>query len=71
MPVIENLATSEAFPKQGSYLGQRAAVLFNYERPEFKGVVVRDDVEEPGLLIIRLDDGRHVLSLECQWRTIP
>jgi hypothetical protein len=32
-------------------------------------VVVRDDVDGAALLtIIRLDDGRHVLSTECQYQ---
>lgn len=70
MPVIENLTASEAFPEQGSYLGKRVEVMFGYERPEFPGVIVRDDAETPGLMIIRLDDGRHVMSLECQYRPI-
>ncbi|WP_260973634.1 hypothetical protein [Mycolicibacterium llatzerense] len=34
----------------------------------FGGEIVRDDAEPPGVTIIRLDDGRHVLSTECQYR---
>lgn len=70
MPTIENLKNSEAFPDQGAFLGRRVEVLFDYQQPAFKGVIVRDDAKEPGLLIIRLDDGRHVMSLECQYRPI-
>ena len=70
MPIILDLESSEAFPAQGQYLGKRVEVLFGYSQPPFKGVIVRDDAAEPGLLIIRLDDGRHVMSLECQYRTI-
>jgi hypothetical protein len=32
------------------------------------GEVVRDDIEAPYIMIIRLDDGRHVLATECQWQ---
>lgn len=65
--LVENLADSAAYPAQGAFLGKRVRVMFGYQRPEFKGVIVRDDAAAPGLLIIRLDDGRHVLSLECQY----
>lgn len=68
--IIENLVSSEAFPPQGSYLGKHVEVLFGYQRPAFLGVVVRDDTAAPGLMIIRLDDGRHVLSTECQYRPL-
>lgn len=71
MPLIEELATDEAFPEQGSWLGRRVEVLFGYRRPAFKGVIVREDATKPGLMIIRLDDGRHVLSLECQYALVP
>lgn len=59
----------DRFPTQGPWLGRRVWVCFHY-RPERKlpGEVVRDDAEEPGVGIIRLDDGRHVLMTECQWR---
>lgn len=58
----------ESFPKQGSYLGRTVRVCFNYDTTHvLRGAVVRDDAEEPGRLIIRLDDGRHVLATECMW----
>jgi len=71
VPVIEKLEASEAFPEQGSWLGRRVEVLFGYTRPAFKGVIVREDAVKPGLMIIRLDDGRHVMSLECQYSLLP
>jgi hypothetical protein len=55
------------FPKQGSLLGVRVAVVFHYAKPELGGVIVRDDMEEPYETIVRLDDGRHVRSVECQY----
>ncbi len=36
----------------------------------FYGVIVRDDKEEPGEKIIKLDDGRYVLATECQYSIV-
>lgn len=56
------------FPKQGSYLLKEVEVCFNYDTSKtLSGIVVRDDAEAPGLMIIKLDNGRHVLSTECQY----
>jgi len=56
----------DTFPKQGAFLGKRCDVCFNYDTSrQIRGVYVRDDAEEPWLMIIRLDDGRYVLSTEC------
>jgi hypothetical protein len=56
------------FPEQGCYLGQRVEVCFhNDTEVTIGGEIVRDDAEEPGIAIIRLDDGRYVLTTECQW----
>ena len=66
---FKRLYQGTEFPKQGAFLGKKVCVCFNYD-PEiqFPGVVVRDDAEEPGRMIIRLDDGRYVLSTECQYK---
>lgn len=62
---------AERFPQQGAYGGKRVRVCFNYDSTEtLLGLVVRDDAEAPWRLIIRLDDGRYVLSTECQWQPI-
>lgn len=59
------------FPKQGSLLNTRVKVCFHYVSSQtIEGTIVRDDEEEPGLLIIKLDDGRHVLATECQYQLI-
>lgn len=59
----------DKFPKQGSYLLREVEVCFNYDTSKtISGVVVREDAEAPGLMIIKLDNGRHVLSTECQYR---
>lgn len=63
----QNIA-SDRFPKQGSYLGSRVEVCFHYDTSKrIGGEIVRDDAEEPGVEIIKLDDGRHVLTTECMW----
>jgi hypothetical protein len=58
----------DRMPRQGSYAGTRAVVIFDYDsRYQHLATAVRDDAEAPGVMIFRLDDGRHVLSTECQW----
>lgn len=42
--------------------------MFDYREPIYGGVMERDDSEEPFRGIIRLDDGRHILTTECQWQ---
>lgn len=32
------------------------------------GTIIRDDAEEPFETLIRLDDGRVIRAVECQWR---
>ena len=52
-------------------LGQRIAVCFDYDTTQtLVGEVVRHDVEPPGLMLIRLEDGRIVCDTECQYGTI-
>jgi len=49
------------FPEQGSWLNKRCRVFFNYNVEQaIEGIIVRDDIEEPGITIIRLDDGSSV-----------
>ncbi|MFC3127230.1 hypothetical protein ACFOD4_19350 [Pseudoroseomonas globiformis] len=58
----------DRFPKQGSHLGKRVEVCFNYDTSRrLSGTIVRDDAEAPGETLIRLDDGRFVRSVECQY----
>lgn len=71
MGAYENIS-HDRFPKQGAYLGRAVDVCFNYDLSHrVRGRIVRDDTEEPGRLIIALDDGRYVLSTECQYSPIP
>lgn len=65
MGCVPNI-TATMFPKQGTWLGLRTKVVFHHGGPEIMGTIVRDDNETPHITIIRLDDGRHVLTTECQ-----
>jgi hypothetical protein len=61
----------DKFPRQGSHLYERVSVCFHYDtKNTIEGIIVRDDIEEPGVEIIRLSDGRYVLSTECQYSLI-
>ena len=56
----------DKFPKQCQLM--RVKVCFNYDTDNsIGGVFVRDDLEEPYIGIIKLDDGRYVLTTECQY----
>ena len=59
------------FPEQASFLGRRVNVAFHYDLANtVGGTIVRDDRAHPHRTIIRLDNGRYVLSDECQY-TVP
>jgi hypothetical protein len=46
-------------------------VCFQYDTSRTcNGTIVRDDLEDPWQMIIRLDDGRHVLATECQYQLL-
>lgn len=66
MGCVESISY-DRFPKQGTYLNKKCKVCFFYGDETISGIIVRDDMEQPFLTIIRLDDGRHVLSTECQY----
>ena len=61
--------THNRFPKQTLYVGRRVTVYFHHDLDHpFSGTIVRDDVDRPLRTIIRLDNGRVVLTDECQFR---
>lgn len=65
--------THDQFPKQSVFKNLRIRVCFNYDTDPahiVMGTVVRDDAEEPGRMIIKLDDDRYVLSTECMWSPV-
>lgn len=58
----------DRMPTQGWLIGRRVRVCFNYDTTRtVMGTVVRDDAEAPFVAIISLDDGRVVLTSECQY----
>jgi hypothetical protein len=64
--------TATKRPKQGHYLGMRAEVCFHYDTSKrFGAKVIRDDEEEPGTMLLQLDDGFVVDATECQWSPRP
>lgn len=70
MGCVKNISY-ESFPKQGLYVGKPVNVCFNYDTTKcLPGVIVRDDYEEPWLGIIALEDGRYVLTTECQYSIV-
>ncbi len=59
------------FPKQGKSVGKRVEVCFHFDTSKtIKGTIVRDDREDPGETIIKLDDGRVVRADECQYSIV-
>ena len=58
----------DSFPKQGEFLNKKTDICFHYDTSKtLGGQIVRNDIEEPFVTIIRLDDGRHILDTECQY----
>jgi len=69
MGVVTDISETE-YPKQGEFLNKRCRVVFNYGPTEFLGTMVRDDVTDPYVGIIKLDNGRYVLTDECQFALV-
>lgn len=68
---VQTNISSDQFPKQGEQLNCKVKVCFNFDATRtFIGTIIRDDIEEPGLTIINLNDGRTVLSTECQYQLL-
>ena len=56
----------DKFPKQGLWLHKRTKVCFNFDSEKIiMGTIIRDDMEDPWLGLIILDDGRVVRTTEC------
>lgn len=61
----------ETFPDQGQLHGRIVDVIFHYSTDrKVRGVVVRDDVTAPHLMLIALQDGRVINGDECQYQTV-
>lgn len=60
--------TAYKFPKQSEYVNRRCKVCFHYNTTKWiMGTVIRDDREEPYETLIKLDDGRVMRAVECQY----
>lgn len=75
MGVKENISYDN-FPKQKdenykyAYMAVGARVEVSYHSDTSKihmGTIVRDDLEEPFETIIKLDNGRYIRGVECQF----
>ena len=63
----------ESFPEQSSVNppGTKVKVCFKYNvEHTLNGEIVRNDIVEPFVGIIRLVDGRYVLMSECMYSTV-
>lgn len=78
MGCVETISYN-SFPKQKDKnykypkfsVGARVKVCFHYDTKHVVfGNVVRDDLEEPYETIIKLDDGRYIRAVECQFSYI-
>ena len=78
MGCVNNI-TYDKFPRQSDKdnkypeyaVGAMVKVYFHYDTSKYcMGTVVRDDIEEPYVTIIRLDDGRYILGTECQFQYV-
>lgn len=72
MGCVEGIGFDE-FRKQGENLGKRVRVCFYFDTSRILlGTVVRHDTtaSNDDRTIILLDDGRYVLSTECQYQPI-
>jgi len=60
--------TNNSFPRQGRLLLTVVKLWFHHDMSVvFYANVVRDDAEQPFITIFKLNDGRYILSTECQY----
>ena len=64
--------THEKFPEQSNNsIGQKVKVCYHYDTDHYHyGEIVREDSEEPFETIIKLDNGRYLRAVECQYSLI-
>ena len=71
--------TYDKFPKQKDEnykypefkVGSRVEVCYHFDTSKCHyGTIVRDDLEEPFETIIKLDNGRYLRAVECQYSYI-
>lgn len=75
---IKNISY-DSFPKQkdenykypNMAVGARVEVCYHFDISKtHMGTIVRDDLEEPFETIIKLDNGRYVRGVECQFNYV-
>jgi hypothetical protein len=75
MGCVNNI-TFNNFPKQKDKnykypefaVGARVEVCYHFDASKIHmGTIVRDDLEEPYETIIKLDNGRYLRGVECQF----
>ena len=60
--------TATTFPEQGPFVNRRVDVCFHYDTSkQIPGTIIRYDCEEPFETLIKLDDGRVLRAVECQF----
>lgn len=78
MGCIDTIAYDK-FPKQKDEnykypefkVGSRVEVCYHFDTSKYHyGTIVRDDLEEPFETIIKLDNGRYLRAVECQYSYI-
>ena len=71
--------TYDKFPKQKDKnykypqfkVGSRVEVCYHFDTSKYHyGTIVRDDLEKPFETIIKLDNGRYLRAVECQYSYI-
>lgn len=56
------------YPEQATDLGRKVKVCYYFDSSKVHyGTIIRSDVSEPYLTIIKLDNGRVLLASECQY----
>lgn len=70
MGCVEGISI-DRYPRQSDDLYSRVEVYFFFDvSRKIGGTIIRDDMEDPGETIIRLDDGRVVRGTECQYSIV-
>ena len=68
---MSNIKRESWLPKQGTWLGRIVNVCVDYNTEHIiKGLIVREDEEHPGIMIIKLDSGEYLQSTECQYQLV-
>lgn len=59
------------YPEQTKNVGRKVNVIFNYDiNNSLIGTVIRDDAEDSYTTLFKLEDGRIINALECQYSII-